>query len=269
MANNTMTLDRKIIVRILIFSKLIYMFDTFSSFAVSFYCPLLAEPNKATVFPVVKKGCESWTIKKTERWRIDAFELWCWRRLLRVPWTARRSNPVHPRGNQSWIVIGRTDAQAEAPILWPPDVKSWLIWKDPDAGKHWGQEEKGATEDEMVGWHHGLNGHEFKQTLGDSDWQGSLASMRSQRVRHNWATEQQQQHTVGQQSRNVARSALLPALQSRVWSWGKNLVTTTVQLRQSHLGSLQISILSFHHSWDVTGKWLHRQELPFLSFLCI
>ena len=68
---------------------------------------------------------------------------------------------VHPKGNQSWIFTGRTDVEAESPVLWPPDAKSWLIWKDPDAGKDWGQEEKGATEDEMVGWHHWLNGHEF------------------------------------------------------------------------------------------------------------
>ena len=78
---------------------------------------------KAMVFPVVMYGCESWTIKKSEHRRIDAFELWCWRRLLRVPWTARRST-VHPKGNQSWIFIGRTDAEAETPILWPPDVKN-------------------------------------------------------------------------------------------------------------------------------------------------
>ena len=194
-----------------------------------------------------------WTIKKAERWRTDAFELWCWRRPLRVPWTARRSNqsilkemaphsstlawkipwteepgrlktmgswrvgqdwatslslftfmhwrrkwkptPVFlpgesqdggawwaavygvaqswtrlkrlsssssSKGNQSWIFIGRTDAKAETPILWPRDVKNWLIWKDPDAGKDWQWEEKGTTEDETVGWHHRLNGHEFE-----------------------------------------------------------------------------------------------------------
>ena len=80
---------------------------------------------KAVVFPVVMYGYESWTIKKAECQRIDAFELWCWRRLLRVPWTARRSNqPVHPRGDQSWVFIGRTDVEAETAILWPPDVKS-------------------------------------------------------------------------------------------------------------------------------------------------
>ena len=79
------------------------------------------------------------------------------------------------KGNQPWIFIGRTDIEAEAPILWPPDGKSWLTGKDPDAGKDWGQEEKGMTEDEMVGWHHWLNGQEFEQTSGDSEGRGSLA----------------------------------------------------------------------------------------------
>ena len=79
---------------------------------------------KSMVFPVVVYGCESWTIKKAEHQRIDAFELWCWRRLLRVPWTARRSKPVHPKGDQSWVFIGRTDAKAETPVVWPPHAKS-------------------------------------------------------------------------------------------------------------------------------------------------
>ena len=92
---------------------------------------------KAMVIPVVIYGCESWTVKKAERQRIDAFELWCWRRLLRVPWTARRSSQSILK--ESWVFIGRTDAEAETPILWPPDSESWLIWKDPDAGKGWGQ----------------------------------------------------------------------------------------------------------------------------------
>ena len=113
-------------------------------------------------------GCESWTVKKAERQRIDAFELWCWRRLLRVPWTARRSN-------QSWVFIGRNDAKAETPILWPPDAKSWLIGKDSDAGRDWRQEEKGMTEDEMVGWHHRLDGCESEWTPGVGDGQGGLA----------------------------------------------------------------------------------------------
>ena len=87
---------------------------------------------KAMVFPVVMYGYESWTIKKAECQRIDVFELWCWRRLLRVPWTDIQ--PVHPKGNQTWIFIGRTDVETETPILWPPDVKSWLTRRDPDAG---------------------------------------------------------------------------------------------------------------------------------------
>ena len=123
----------------------------------------------AVVFPVIMYGCESWTIKKAEHWRIDAFELWCWRRLLRVPWTARRSN--HPKGDQSWVFIGRTNAEAETPILWPPDAKNRLIWKDPDAGKDWRQEEKGTTE---VGWHHWCDGLECGWTPGVGDGQGGL-----------------------------------------------------------------------------------------------
>ena len=92
--------------------------------------------QKAVVFLAVMYGCESWIIKKVEHRRNNAFELWCWRRLLRIPWTAR-VQPVHPRGNQSWIFIGRTDAEAEAPILCSSDMKSQLIGKDPDAGKDW------------------------------------------------------------------------------------------------------------------------------------
>ena len=104
---------------------------------------------------------------------------------------SKEIKPVHPKWNQSRILTGRTDAKAEAPILWPPDVKGWLIRKDPDAGKDWRQEEEGMTEDELVRWHHWLNGHEFDQTpLGDSEGQGSLVlqSIESQRVRHNWTT---------------------------------------------------------------------------------
>ena len=115
---------------------------------------------KAVVFPVVMYGCETGTIKKAECWRVDAFELWCWRRLLSLL-DCKEIQPVHPKGNQSWLFIGRTYAEAETPILWPPNVKNWLTGKDPDAGKDWGQE-KGTAEDEMVGWHHWLNGHEFE-----------------------------------------------------------------------------------------------------------
>ena len=102
---------------------------------------------KAMVFPGVMYRCVSWTIKKAECQRTDASELWCWRRLLDC-----KIKPVNPKGNQSWIFFGRTDSEAETPILQPPDEKNWLIWKDPDAGKDWRQE-KGMTEDEMVGWY--------------------------------------------------------------------------------------------------------------------
>ena len=121
-------------------------------------------------------SCEIWTTKKTECQRIDAFKMWCWRRLLRVPWTTRRLNHSILKEINPEYSLGRTDAEAEAPILWPPDMKSQLTGKDRDAGKDWGQEEKGATEHEMLGWHHWLNGHIFAQTLWDSEEWGSLAS---------------------------------------------------------------------------------------------
>ena len=118
---------------------------------------------KTMVFPVAMYECESWTIKKAEHKRIDTFELWCWRRLLRAPWTARRSNQsILKEISLEYSLEYWTDAEIETAILWPPDVKNWLIWKDPDAGNDWRQEEKGTTEDEMVGWHHRLNGHEFE-----------------------------------------------------------------------------------------------------------
>ena len=126
---------------------------------------------KAMVFPVVMYEWESWTIMKAECQRIDAFELCCWRRLLRVSWTYIK--PVNPKGNQPWICIGRLDAETETPILWLPDAKSQLIGKDPDAGTDW-RREKGTTEDEMVRWHHWLNRCEFEQIPGDSEGQGIL-----------------------------------------------------------------------------------------------
>ena len=136
---------------------------------------------KAMVFLVIH-GCESWTIKKDECQIIDAFELWCWRRLLRVPWSARRSK-------QSWDFFGRNDAKAEAPVLCTLHAKSWLIGKDSDAGRDWGQEEKGTTEDEMAGWHHGLNERESEWTPGDGDGQGGLACCNSWRRKESDMTE--------------------------------------------------------------------------------
>ena len=116
-----------------------------------------------------------WELDHKESW---ALKNWCFwtvmlEKILETPLDSKEIKPVNPKGNQSWVFIGRTDVEAEAPILGPPDTKNWLIWKDPDSGKDWRQEEKGTTEDEMVGWHHRLN--EFEQALGVGNGQGSLA----------------------------------------------------------------------------------------------
>ena len=117
---------------------------------------------KAMVFPVVMYGC--WELDYKESW---ALKNWCFwtdvlEKTVKNPLDCKEIQPVHPKGNQSWIFIGRTDVEAEILILWPADAKNWLIWKDPDAQNDWRQEEKGTTEDEMVGWHHQLNGREFE-----------------------------------------------------------------------------------------------------------
>ena len=119
-------------------------------------------------------GCESRTIKKSEHWRINAFELWCWGRLLRVPWTARRSNQstlkeISLEYSLDGLML-KLKLQYFGHLMWRTDS----LEKNPDAGKDWRQEEKGTTEDEMVEWHHWPNGHEFEQTPGVGDWQGSL-----------------------------------------------------------------------------------------------
>ena len=115
-------------------------------------------------------------------WELDHKEGWMLKNshfqsvvLEKNPLDCKEIKLDSPKGNQPWVFIGRTDAEAEAPVLWPPDAKNWLLRKDPDAGKDWRQEEKGTTEDELVGWHHRLNGHEFEQTQGDNEGQGSLA----------------------------------------------------------------------------------------------
>ena len=134
-------------------------------------------------------------------WKLDCEESWApknwciWtvvlEKTLENPLDCKEIQPVHSEGDQSWVFIGRTDAEAETPILRPPDVKSWLIGKDSDAGRDWEQEEKGTTEDEMAGWHHWLNGHEFEWTPGVGDGQGGLVCCDSwgRRVGHDWATE--------------------------------------------------------------------------------
>ena len=132
---------------------------------------------KAMVFPVVMYGCESCIIRM-----LSTKELmnWCFwtvvlEKTLESPLDFEKIQPVHPKGDQSWVFIGRTDVEAETPILWPPDAKKWLIRKDPDAGKDWRQEKKGTTEDEVVGWYHQLNRYEFEQAPGDGEGQGSLS----------------------------------------------------------------------------------------------
>ena len=134
-------------------------------------------------------------------WELDCEESWApknwcfWtvvlEKILESPLDWKEIKPIHPKGNQSWMFIGRTDVETEAPILWPPDAKSWLIGKDSDAGRDWGQEEKGTTEDEMAGWHYQLDGHGWVSS-GSWWWTGKsgvLQSMGSERFRHDWVTE--------------------------------------------------------------------------------
>ena len=144
---------------------------------------------KAMFFPVIVYGCENWTVKKAESQKNWCFWTMVLEKILESPLDCKEVQLVHPKRDQSWVFIGRTDAKAETLILWPPHVKSWLIGKYPNAGRDWGQEEKGMTEDKMVGWHHRLDGHEFKWTPGVGD--GGLACCNSwdRRVGHDWATE--------------------------------------------------------------------------------
>ena len=137
-----------------------------------------------------------WELDNKESW---ALKNWCFRtvvleKTLESPLDCKEIQPVHPKGDQSWILFGRTDVEAETPILWPPDGKSWLIGKDPDAGKDWGWEGKETTEDEMAGWHHQLDGHGCGWTLGVGDGQGGLVSCGPWGHRESDMTEQQQQH---------------------------------------------------------------------------
>ena len=156
---------------------------------------------KAMVFPVV---CMDVKAGPEEGW---ASKNWCFQtvvleKALESPLDSKEIKPVNPKGNQSLIFIGRTDAEAKAPVLWPPDVKSQLLWKEPDAGKDWGQEEKGTTEDEMVGWHHWLSGHDLSKLREMvKDREAWCAAVDGVRVRHNLETEQQQREGLSLLSR--------------------------------------------------------------------
>ena len=173
---------------------------------------------KAMVFPVVVYGCESWT--HIHAWLSWAPKNWCFwgvvlEKTLESPWDCKEIQPVHPKGDQSWVFIGRTDAEAETPILWPPHAKSWLIGKDPDAGKDWGQEEKGTTEDEMAGWHHRLDGHEFGWTPGVGDGQGGLVCCGSWGHKELDTTERLNWTDCGYCGNPVGRK-----WGSELWQWG-------------------------------------------------
>ena len=141
---------------------------------------------KAMVFPIVMCRCESWRRLKLKKDHEEGWgpKDWCfWTVVLKKTFESlldsKEIKPINPKGNPSWIFIGRTVVEAEVPVLWPPDVKSPLPGKDTDTRKHWRQEEKGTTEDEMVGWYHRLNGREFEQTPGDGEGQGNLVCCNS------------------------------------------------------------------------------------------
>ena len=200
---------------------------------------------------------QMWELDNKKGWAPNNW--WFWTVVLEKPLESlldcQEIKPVNPKGNQPWIFIGKTDAEAEAPILWPPDSKSWFTGKDPDAGKDGWQEEKGTTEDEMAGWPQWLNGHEFEQTLGDSVWQGNLGhcqSMSLQRAGHDWATEQQQQKIYLRLSRVSATGLQWPAQSDGFWEgmphlegrgnwtpWGGALISLPAQMRVALLLSLQ------------------------------
>ena len=167
----------------------------------------------------------TWELNHKEGWKLKNLCFWnvVLEKTIESPLNSKEIKPVNPKGNQSWIFFGSTDAEAQ--ILWPPDGKCWLTWIDPDAGKNWGQEEKGVTEDKMVGWHHWLNGHEFGQTLGDSEGLGKtgvLQSMGSWTVGPGLATELQQKKAQ-KISRDNFQIYLYPSKNFRMYStqdWG-------------------------------------------------
>ena len=183
--------------------------------------PIQVHIVKAMLFPVVTYNCESWTVKKAEWWRTDAFELWFWRRLLRAPWTANRSNQSILRETNPEYSLGglmlKMKLQYFHHLMWTADS----LEKVPGARKDWGQKEKMALEDEMAGQHYWYNGHELGQTSRDAEGQRAckLQSMGSQRVGHEWVTEQQQQYL----GFEVASLEKIPFLGIKFWKQGNFL----------------------------------------------
>ena len=201
---------------------------------------------------------EGWVLKN---WGFGTVVL---EKTLETSLDIKKIKPVNPKGNQPWIFIGRIDAETKAPILWPPDEKSWLIGKDPNDGKDWGQEEKGVTEDEVVGWHHWLNGHKFGQTAGDSGGQESLACCSSWGHKESGTTEQQNNNllithgwVVGSFASSLAVILPGPFLVSPTPShWDKwHFIFSPIN---SHCHPLLLSLVSSYSS-DKIGK---RQTEP-------
>ena len=201
-------------------------------------------------------------LKNIQATPVAQFQNWClWtvvlEKTLENPLDNKKRKPVSPKGNQSWIFIGRTDAEAEAPILWAPDGKNWVIRKDSDAGKDWRWEEKGTTVDEMVGWLHQLNGHEFGWTPGVGDGQGGLVCMELQRVGHDLVTELNwTEHW----------SILNIHWKAWCWIWNSNTLTTWCEevthlkrpwcwedWRQEGKGTTEDEMVGWHH-------WLNGHE---------
>ena len=170
-----------------------------------------------------------WELDYKESWAPKnwCFELWVLEKTLESPLDCTEIQPVHPKGNQSWIFIGRTDTEAKSPILWPPDVKNWLTRKDSDAGKDWRWEEKGMTEGDLVGWHHWLDGHEFEQ---DWCWTGKLVMDREawcaavHGVTKSWTRLSDWTEMNSKQLPRCHNSALGPQLQAQAWNFGDSLV---------------------------------------------
>ena len=179
-----------------------------------------------------------WELECEESWMP---KYWCFwtvvlEKTLESPLDCKELQPVHPKGDQSWVFIGRTDAEAETPILWPHDVKSWLIGKDSDAGKDWGQEEKGTTEDEIIGWHHRLNGRGFERTPGVGDGQGGLGCCSSWAHKESDTTDPLNWTEVNLTSKQVT-SAILP----HTW-WRGHICWTALMNYKTHI----ITLSTYH-----------------------